>query len=183
MMKDMELAAYEGLIFSTAAMYEHFLDDDIEDIQQVLRLKAWRALAAFDPKRNRAGVRSFVFSCVRNEVKDLVKSQSRRDRRRDGRQLYIEELTEADEHALHFEARYLSESGEQAYHSVEEQGLDLPPSLTADERSVVHLLLLDLNQTEIAATLKITRLQVRRLHSGIQDKVRSWKSESEAVAA
>lgn len=179
MRKELELATYEGLIFATAARYASILDDDIEDIQQCLRIKVWKALAGFDPARNRIktddAIRRWVFSCVANGVKDLLKSQSRRDARRDGRQLYIEDYTETDAQAHHFEARYLAEARDDVYFDVEEDGVKLPSTLTSDEKSVVYLLLLDFNQTEISVAMSVTRDQVRRLHGRVQEKMQDWK--------
>lgn len=177
MRKKLELANYEGLIFSTAARYASILDDDLEDIQQILRVKVWRSLGKYDPKRSKMDVERWVFQCVRNQVKDLLKSQTRRNAARNGSQGYIEDesVTPA------FEARYLSESADEVYGASEDENVKLPSTLTDMERSVVYLLMLDLNQTEIAGVLKITRDQVRRLHAKVQEKMQDWRPGSSAA--
>ena len=43
------LRHYEGLIFRTARFAAPLVEDDFEDVQQVLRIKCWRALLAYDP--------------------------------------------------------------------------------------------------------------------------------------
>jgi RNA polymerase sigma factor (sigma-70 family) len=169
---DADIAAYEGLIFSTAARYAPLLDDDLEDVQQVLRVKVWQALRVYDPSRSRATEKSYVFSCVRNQVKDLLKAQSRRNEARNGSQSYVEDVS--DEHRPRFEARYLSQTAEQVFALVEDQPVLLPSTLTATEAQVVELLLLDFSRTEIAKTLGVSRDKVTALHASVQEKMADW---------
>jgi hypothetical protein len=61
---DVDIAPYEGLIHSTAVRYVGFLDDDLDDIKQLLRIKVAQALVAFDPTRGEKPTENFVFSCV-----------------------------------------------------------------------------------------------------------------------
>src|SRR3954470_7263330 len=72
------LRLYEGLIFSTARRYSIFVEEDLEDIQQILRVKVFRALESYDgakaPPRTdgRSPRDAYVFQCVRNQAKDLL---------------------------------------------------------------------------------------------------------------
>jgi RNA polymerase sigma factor (sigma-70 family) len=173
MSAEADIASYEGLIFSTAVRYDDYLDDDLEDIQQILRVKVWRALLAFDPQRSRLDKKNYVFGCVRNQVKDLLKAQARRDRARNGRQLYIEDAEAKIPGA--FEVRYLAEDAEAVFAVVEDERVPLPATLTELERGVVLLLLLDFNQTEMAVHLQVSRRRVRHAHLSVQEKMRDWR--------
>lgn len=183
MMKDHDIGPYEGLIHSTAGRYAPYLDEDFEDIQQILRLKVWQALRAFDPSRTKLPVQNYVFACMRNRVKDLLKGQDRRNKARGGSQLHIEDVA-GDQAAVHaFEARYLAQSREETYSDVEDERMPLPATLTPLEVSVVQLLLLDFNQTEIAGHLKVSRQRVRAAHQEIQTKMADWRPEASAPVA
>jgi DNA-directed RNA polymerase specialized sigma subunit len=46
------LAHYEGLIFSTARLLRGHVEDDQEDVRQILRLKVWKAIRAYNPDRS-----------------------------------------------------------------------------------------------------------------------------------
>lgn len=169
---DADIAAYEGLIFSTAARYAPLLDDDLEDVQQVLRVKVWQALRVYDPKRSRATEKSYVFSCVRNQVKDLLKAQSRRNDARNGSQSYVEDVSE--EHRPKFEARYLAATAEEVFALVEDEPVLLPSTLTAEEARLVVFLLQDFSRQEIARELGVTRDKVTALHASVQGKMADW---------
>ena len=58
-------------------MYAPHVQEEYEDIVSVLRIKVWRALCAFDPARSSMPVQRYVFSCVKNQAKDLVKKRRR----------------------------------------------------------------------------------------------------------
>lgn len=171
---DVDIAPYEGLIFSTARRYHDLLDIDLEDVQQILRLKVAQALVVFDPSKWRKHTdddeakRRYVFGCVRNQVKDLLKGQDRRNSARGGGQLYVEELREQGDS---FEHRYLVETDERALADVLDQMPELPFTLSQLERSVVALLLLDYNQTEIARELGTSRTKVRVAHASVKSKM------------
>lgn len=176
---DVDIAPYEGLIFSTARMYHDILDIDLEDVQQILRLKVAQALVVFDPSKWRkhkdaqVAEERFVFGCMRNQVKDLLKGQDRRNTARGGgRQLYVEDLREQDDS---FEHRYLVETDENALADVLDQMPQLPSTLSDLERVVVALLLLGYNQTEIARELGTSRTNIRVAHASIQAKMEDWR--------
>lgn len=168
-----ELAAYEGLIHCTAERYVGFLDHDLDDIKQVLRVKVWQALTAYDGSRSPQAIERFVFSCMRNRVKDLLKEQDRRNDRRQGTQLYLED---SPGHATQeaFELRYLAQDDELAYAEVEDEPVPLPSTLTELERSVVRLLVLDYAQTEVARELGVSRQRVRTALAAVQEKMGDW---------
>lgn len=167
-----DIGPYEGLIYATAARYADILDDDIEDIQQLLRIKVWQARRAFDPARATQTEEKFVFSCVANRVKDMLKAQSRVNAKREGRLLYTEEVSGSNPER--FEREYFAVEDEVVYAEVEEDGAELPSSLDMMERSVATLLLLDLSQNEIAAVLHVTRARVRSVQSSIRVKMADW---------
>lgn len=177
-----DLAEYEGLIHSTAVRYVGFLDDDLDDIKQLLRIKVWQALRAFDPTRGEKPTENFVFSCVRNRVKDLLKEQVRRNRRRNGTQQFVEDApgyVTVDA----FELRYFAVASEEVFADVEDDEVPLPSTLTELEGAVVRLLVLDYNQTEVAALLGVTRQRVRKAQAAVQEKMADWHPTSAAAAA
>lgn len=180
-MDDLELQAYEGLIFSTARRYVDILDDDLEDIQQALRIKVWQALRAWDTRRSPRAVAdpdrvkeardAYVFSCVRNRMKDMFKGQDRRNKSRGGGLLHIEDISDD---LGKFEGRYLSAECERL-RELEESNLQLPSTLNETERAVVHLLVLDYGRNEIAVILGISRHRVRAAHQAVQTKMEDWR--------
>lgn len=184
MLGHFDIGPFEGLIHSTAARYSAYLDDDIEDIEQVLRVKVWQALRAYDPARVRGQqartqeeewerIKRYVFSCVRNRVKDLLKQQYRLNRARgSGRPLYTDDVAAAAPDR--FEFRYLVLDEEIVYAVVEDEGVQLPSTLTVFEVKVVHLLLLEMNQTEAARVLGVPRGRVRSAHAAVKAKMADW---------
>lgn len=165
-----QLKHYEGLIYSTAARYAPILDYDAEDVRQILRIKVWQAIEAYNARRGTKGLESFVFSCMRNRVKDLLKEQDRLNTRRNGGQHYIEDFT--DDFG-HFEGRYLTADCSEL-HELEEADLGLPSTLTEIEVRVVKLLVLDYRRSEIAVILGVSRQKVRAAHSQIRVKMADW---------
>ncbi len=172
-LSDADIAPFEGLIFQTAARYAPYLDYEMDDIRQVLRIKVAQAIVAFDAERVRSVSESarerFVFSCLRNRMKDLFKEQDRLNARRNGTQLHIEDFSPDL-----FERRYLTTEAEEVFAEVEEE-YELPSTLTALERSVVELLVADYTQSEIAGALGITRKRVLAAHRSVQEKLADWK--------
>jgi RNA polymerase sigma factor (sigma-70 family) len=186
-----ELRRYEGLVFKTAQRYVGFVDEDFEDIQQMLRLKVWQALRAFDPARSHMSQDAYVFSCVKNRCKDMVKRVNSETGKARAQQLFIEDIAPATHNGHHpadtplrdkFERRYLSATHEETYGEVEAEELVLPSTLTAVERKVVGLLYLDFKKPEVASLLGIGRGEVEHVLRAVQDKMADWRpSASETV--
>lgn len=177
-----ELAAYEGLIHATAERYAGFVvDHDLDDIKQILRIKIWQALRAYDATRGTQPPESFVFACMRNRVKDLLKEQDRLNERRQGIQLYVED---APGHATTaaFELHYLIEDGEVVYAEVEDEPVELPSTLSEREAQVLRLLMQGYGQTEIARELALTRPQVRAAQARLESKMADWRPSSPELA-
>jgi RNA polymerase sigma factor (sigma-70 family) len=172
-----DITFYEGLVRSTAAIYAPMVETEYEDICQRLRIKAWRALQVFDPARSRMTVERYVFMCVKNECKDIVKKVRRGD-------VYIEDQgarggTVEDTKPLDvFEARYLCIEHEQVFGLVDE-GLPLIPStLSGAERHIVVLLYRDHSQAEVARALGLRRNQMEKTMRSIREKMADWQPTS-----
>lgn len=169
---------------------------DFEDVCQVLRVKIWKALLAFEPDRyprGRLGKArdSFIFGCVRNAVKDLVKRQREQA-------LFIEDVAPSPSvthqvggrTAGHesgprdaFELRYLSAPSEESFGSIDEGHLVLPNTLTSDERRVLLHMYIGFSQTETAEELGIDRQKVISIVRLIRRKMADWRPSAPQAAA
>jgi RNA polymerase sigma factor (sigma-70 family) len=182
--KRKSVADFEGLVRTTARMYAPFLDTDQDDIAQELRVKVWQALNAYRPERVRTQtIEKYVFTCVRNRVKDLLKAQRRR-RLPDGsrRFLLIGDMTPEGGDTSRFELEHqMHTSAEQVYAEVEEADYPLPSTLTELEVAVVRLLVLEFSQTEIAAILSVPRRRVRIAYLAVVDKLEDWRPTNGTV--
>lgn len=172
------LAHYEGLVIrtSTHRKYEGIKRWEREEVRQLLRIRVWKALLAWDPAEPRTRQRltegktitqlrdAYVFGCVTNQMKDLLK----RDRERD---LLTEDLAESDPT---FEARYLHSEFEATTKAVVEGPL-IPNTLTPDERLVLLCAYNGYNGPESAERLDMTRGQVAMHIREIREKMRDWK--------
>lgn len=174
-MRSDKLRRYEGLVFSTSRMYEGILRVEMEDLQQVLRLRVWLALEAFDPGRSAATEESFVFTCVRNQIKDLMKARRRRDSL--ATEVYIEDVAPAD-HAVEFggirdrfEHKHLSD----ALDDVHADEVLLPATLVRAERHVIALLYVGYSQTEVAGLLNVPPREVWGHMTSIRRKMEDWR--------
>lgn len=167
-----DTSAFEGLIFSTATKFEPVLDEELDEIRQILRIKVWHAICSYNSSRSKMELEHYVFGCVYNKVKDMLKSQGRREVARGGRELSLGELYqyEADQ------AR-LSISEEAAFAVIEAEELELPETITRFERSVVILHMAGFNQTEIAKALGATRKGVRHARTSVREKLATWRPE------
>lgn len=188
-----ELLRYEGLIFKTAQRYVGFVDEDFEDIQQMLRVKAWQALRSFDPSRSAMTQDAYVFSCIKNRCKDMVKRVHSETGKMRASQLFIEDIAPDDpgrrkgEHSGNnvrdkFERRYLCRTHEQTYGEVEDEDVRLPSTLTKVEREVVGLTYLDFKPQEVAKLLGIVRGEVEAALGRVREKMADWSpTASETV--
>lgn len=173
-----ELAYYEGLVFKTAAMYSPLVEEDFEDVQQLLRVKVWKALAAYDPARSKLPIERYVFSCVRNQVKDILKRKRRNE-------LYIDDFGQLDNSRDYFEAKFLAETHDECYSDIEEEPPLVPSTLTSVERRVVCLLYAGYSTREIATQLEVRGAVVAVHVQSIRLKMSDWRPVeiAEVVAA
>lgn len=172
-----QLEFYEGLCRKTASMYEAFVEEEFDDLCQIFRLKAYRALGTFDASRSAMPVERYVFSCIRNQVKDVLKKE-RNVQRRDGRsELFIEDITSGGETTASdwFDAKYLSEREDQAFPLDAFDKPLIPSTLSHDEKSIVALLYVEWSQTEIALRLGLTKREVALGVKAIREKFEDWR--------
>jgi RNA polymerase sigma factor (sigma-70 family) len=165
-----DVSFYEGLCRKTASMYVPFVEEEYEDIVQILRVKVWRALETFDPARSKMPVERYVFMCVKNQCKDLVKKRKRGEK-------YIEDIAPTTgELPLRdsFDERYLSATHEEIYGLVDEGDPLVPSTLTPTEKQVVCLLYRSYRQTEAARLLGLTRSEMERCIAAIRMKMADW---------
>lgn len=173
-----DVARYEGLVHSTAVRFSPYIEDDFDDVKQVLRIKVWRALLSYDATRDLrlASQDRYVFGCVTNQVKDLIKKRKRSDF-----EMGIEDAVPtigSEEFSLldSFELRVgLTTSHDQVYSIVEDEPVNLPSTLTGHEKRIVNLLLLDLQHIEVARALGMTKAEIARAIRTIRDKMADWK--------
>jgi DNA-directed RNA polymerase specialized sigma24 family protein len=172
------LEHYEGLVIATSVheKYRGIKRWDVEEVRQILRVKVWKALLSWDPSEPRTRARlingkteeqvrdAYVFGCVANQMKDLLK----RDRERD---LLVEDLAERDPT---FEARYLHSEFEATTKTVTSTPL-IPNTLTPDERLVLLCAYNGYNGPQSAERLGMTRGQVAMHIREIREKMRDWQ--------
>lgn len=172
-----DVARYEALVRTTATMVMGKVEMDYDDICQRLRIKAWKAMQAYNGKRDRndIGVDRFVYACLQGEKKDLLKRVKRND-------AYIEDIAPEGEEGYenghvtryNFEARYLMEGRDQAFRAVEEELPLIPSTLSRLERQIIHFLYLDYDYGEISSLLGIPRKEVAPLVRRIREKMADW---------
>jgi RNA polymerase sigma factor (sigma-70 family) len=163
-----QLAFYEGLVRRTAAIYCPRIDDEYEDVVAILRVKVWRSLNAYDPSRSRLPVERYVFSCVANQVKDLLKRKRRHE-------VYIDDVSrttvDGDELMPAYMQEFLSIGHDEVFGDVEAELPEFPESLSELEREVVVRLYLDNNHRRIAVELNVTRMEIDRTVDSIRVKM------------
>jgi DNA-directed RNA polymerase specialized sigma24 family protein len=74
-----DIAFYEGLVRKTASMIAPLVQEEYDDIVAILRIKVWRALVAYDASRASLPVERYVFMCVTNQKKDILKRKRRHE--------------------------------------------------------------------------------------------------------
>lgn len=191
------LAHYEGLVRKTAARYAgimRIVGDDFDDVCQVLRLKVWKALLAFEPGRYSedrlvAARDSYVFGCLRNQIKDMLKQAERsKGTPRDsysiegfttGRGDRIENPGDAGSERDRFDSRYLQVREDEVFGEVEADAVLIPSTLNPNERRVLICMYLEYSQPEAALRLGLQRTEVERAVKNIRKKMADWKPSSE----
>lgn len=185
------MSHYEGLVRTTASLCAPYVEEDFDDICQFLRYKVWKALLSFEPHKLRVQVAGrveiaaardrYVFSCVQNGKKDVLK------KKRHGL-LFIEDLAPIDEkgeqsgghHTFSrsgFEQRYLSI--EDAFSHLEDEMPTVPSTLTTSEKAVVLLLYLDFKPAEIAESRGLARKEINALLGSVREKMADWNPAAE----
>lgn len=181
-MTDADIQRYEGLIFKTATLYEGKVEGmDLDDLRQVFRIKVWRALQSYNPERSSLPEGRFVFGCLVNQGKDLLR------RKRRG-VLFIEDIAPATDVENgprdRFEEHYLSLNPDEVFGLIEREETVVPNTLTGVERRVVCLLYANYKKSEIARALDLSRREMNAAIDGIHLKMADWKpapSEDEEV--
>lgn len=169
---DADIQHYEGLVRKTASMYVGVVEEEYEDLCSLMRIKCWRAIESYDPAKSKMHRDAYVFSCLRNFCKDLVK-RKRRD------WLFIEDVAphNADGNGVvrdAFEMRYLQITPDEAYSIVEDE-FTLPNTLTGHERQVIALLYLAFDYTEIASVVGCSHREVSTAVRSIKEKMADWR--------
>jgi hypothetical protein len=176
------LAHYEGLIYVAAqTLVGKGVEMELEDVQQILRIKTFRSLERFQADRIRRRDESrlqardrYVRMVLIDQGKDLLKRKRRGE-------LHIEDLVatsqQSDSGQLEsrdwFDEKYLSSSHEDVYREVEAEALHLPSTLTPLERRIVLLLFSDYKQMEAGRQLGLDKREVERAMRSIRLKMPS----------
>jgi DNA-directed RNA polymerase specialized sigma24 family protein len=166
-----DVRRYEGLVRATANRIAPFVEMPLEDIEQRLRIKVWRALVTFDSAIGRPEDQ-YVLSCVFNEKKDILALRRRGELPLDAM------LTPEDRKRNRgdaFEEQYLSVAAEQVYASIEEDDLTLPSTLSHLELRVVTRLYAQRYQTEIALELGLSKGEMEKAMRSIRAKLADWR--------
>lgn len=164
---DTDIRYYEGLIRVTSRMYASGVGVELEDLEQVLRFRVWRALEAYDPQRSRASRRSFVYTCVRNQIKDLVKA---RVRKKDTgySEMYLEDVAPGSK-----DERHLAQAPEERL----EDAVVLPTTVTREERQVLALVYVGYSLTEIGLLLGVTAKLAGSRMASVRSKMADWRPD------
>jgi DNA-directed RNA polymerase specialized sigma24 family protein len=159
-----DIAFYEGLVRKTAAMIAPSVQEDYDDIVAILRIKVWRALVAFDPARARQPVERYVFMCVTNQKKDLLKRKRRY------------EVPLDDEYDVRVDSDVV-------YGEVEDVTPVIPCTLSSFERDLVTRLYLGYTERQVAGLLGLTRPQMERALEAVRVKMADWRPTAAPVLA
>lgn len=175
MTADRRVEGYEGLCRRFASNVFGFVPDlDFDDLCQLYRVKAWRALASYD-RAHDAGLTEYryVQMCLKNLEKDL-KNRVRRP------VAYIEDMRPQSRDRV--EARLLSSSADEVYAEVEDEPLDLD-DLTALEVEIVVRLYVGWSQADVVRSLGIEKNEMTRAMRSIRLKLGDWRPESASLEA
>lgn len=190
-MVEADLLLYEGLIFRHATRIAEIVEDDLDDIRQFYRVKAWRALESFDSALSKSPASScrrpcadgdrcprckYVFMCLKNGEKDLLKKKRHNhafieDQAPTVRSSYGDGQRRSD----WFEARFLSTDHEVVYGVVDEGTPLLPNTLTGLEVEVIVLLYRGYRQSEVAREMTLGKGEIERTMVSIRMKMEDWR--------
>jgi RNA polymerase sigma factor (sigma-70 family) len=169
---DVALRYYDGLVCATARRCVAFCEDDYDDVVQVLRVKVWQALRAYDPQKTRTDRDHYVFMCVRDRAKDVVKKKKRN-------QLHIEDLRVTST-TDRFDARYLCSTREANYAAIEDDD-DPLAGLDELEREIAQMLTADYKQAQVARALGLQKVEMDRAMKSIRCKLAALRPAAEPV--
>lgn len=180
-----DVRKYEGLVRATASRIAPFVELPVEDIEQRLRIKVWRALATYNPKWGRAEDQ-YVLGCVFNEKKDILDLKRRGEIGLDSLLRPVDRTLSGDSAGRMdgFEEKHLAIAADSIYGHIEEDDFRLPSTLTGLEQRVVVLLYVQRYQTEIAIELGLSKGEMERTMRSIREKLADWRpSEAERGTA
>ncbi len=165
-----DVADYEGLIFKHSLRVYGQVEGDLDDIRQAYRMKAWYAINKWDPTRSRMTLDAFVFGCLKNAEKDLLK------RKRHG-EVFLEDQSARTRRACEPRVGHDDVFGE-----VDEGHPLVPNTLTDLELQVVVLLYRGYFQTEIAPRLGLAKTEMEASMRSIRGKMDDWRPTVAAAA-
>lgn len=161
---EVALRHYEGLVLATAARCVAFSEEGFDDVAQVLRVKVWQAVRAWDHTKSTTNRDKYVFMCVRDRAKDVVKKKKHN-------LLHIEDCRPDDSGGSSaFDAQYLCSSHDDNYGMIEDDD-DLLAGLDELERKIVAMLSSDYKQAQVARTLGLAKVDMDRAMRSIRDKL------------
>lgn len=179
---DKGLRRYEGLVHVTARMYAKSCGMEPDDLAQLLWLKIWQTRSKFDPRRSGLPEERYVYGCVKNRVKDLIRDYVRQCRREGPPSLPMA-VGESDAdmwvggmvvYRERFEERYLSTGSDEVFGEIEEGPFVLPATITQEEAQVIVLLMRGYTQKDIAEAMALPRKRVKRHQEAIEAKLCDW---------
>lgn len=179
-----DLEVYQGLVAVTARMYARACGLEPDDLAQLLWVKIWQTRPKYDPARSGQTEERFVYGCMKNRIKDLIRDRNRQELRQPDPLLMAE--GESGELVLgsitiyreRFEERYLATSEDQVYSDVEEGRFRLPATITQTEAHVIVLLMEGYTQRDIAIALGVHKKRVRSYQDSIEAKLADWAPPS-----
>jgi DNA-directed RNA polymerase specialized sigma24 family protein len=173
---DRRVEGYEGLCRRFASNVFGLVPDvEFDDLCQLYRLKAWRALASYD-RAHEAGLTEYryVQMCLKNLEKDL--------RARVWRPVdFLEDL--GRQSRLEVETRLLCTSSDEVYAEVEHDGLQLPPEIDGLEAEIVVRLYVGWSQADVARGLGLEKNEMTRYMRSIRLKLDDWRPPEEDLEA
>lgn len=169
---------YEGIIFTHALRIVALVPEDLDELRQIYRIKVWKALLACRVERLRLKVGEsveeardrYVFTCLKNQEKDLLKR-----RRRPETSLDAMEPTSRLESCPRVEH-------ETVYGAVEDEAPVLPSTLSGLEVRAVVLLYRGYRQGEAARRLGIDNRKMKRVMRSVRDKMADWRPGVDEIA-
>jgi RNA polymerase sigma factor (sigma-70 family) len=159
-----QIEFYEGLVHKTAGIIAPYVQEEYDDIVAILRIKVWQALRAFDPERARQPIHRYVFMCVANQKKDLLKRKRR------------QEVPLAEDYDVRVDP-------DQVYAVVEDETPVVPSTLTVWEKRVVTLLYVGFTEHQTARQLGVSRARVERTLVQVRVKMEEWRPPTETPLA